>query len=157
MLVVTSPTADRLHHGRPHIGANGVSWPPWKNGWKIKKRKHAKKSTFLHGWWGGVKWSPHIFQMYFRMHHFVVIFSKFSSPQAARGHWPPNQNPADPPASHPLSSLAFHFPTPYLRTPLDYTDLLCSEQQADGVEWSQRTGGFVIQPQESDWQIRLGA
>ena len=22
-------------------------------------------------------------------------FSKFSSPQAARGHWPPNQNPAD--------------------------------------------------------------
>ena len=26
----------------------------------------------------------------------VVKFSKFSSPQAARGHWPPNQNPADP-------------------------------------------------------------
>jgi len=24
-------------------------------------------------------------QMYFRMHHFVVKFSKFSSPQAARG------------------------------------------------------------------------
>jgi len=34
-------------HGRPHRGANGVSWPPWKNGWKIKKRKHAKKSSFL--------------------------------------------------------------------------------------------------------------
>jgi len=25
-------------------------------------------------------------QIYFRMHHFVVKFSKFSSPQAARGH-----------------------------------------------------------------------
>jgi len=39
-------------HGRPHIWANGVSWPPWKNGWKIKKRKHAKKSSFLNGGWG---------------------------------------------------------------------------------------------------------
>ena len=31
------------------------------------------------------------------MHHFVVKFSQFFSPQAARGHWPPppNQNPAD--------------------------------------------------------------
>ena len=34
-------------------------------------------------------------QIYFRTHHFVVKFSKFSSPAAARGHWPPNQNPAD--------------------------------------------------------------
>jgi len=25
-------------------------------------------------------------QIYFRMHHFVVKFSKFYSPQAARGH-----------------------------------------------------------------------
>jgi len=31
-------------HGRPHIGANGVKW---KNGWKIKKQKHAKKCRFL--------------------------------------------------------------------------------------------------------------
>jgi len=31
------------------------------------------------------------------MHHFVVKFSKFSSPQAARGIDPPNQNPADVP------------------------------------------------------------
>jgi len=29
------------------------------------------------------------------MHHFVVKFSKFSSPQVARGHWPPNQHPGD--------------------------------------------------------------
>jgi len=34
-------------------------------------------------------------QIYSRMHHFVVKFSKLSSPQAARGHSPPNQNPAD--------------------------------------------------------------
>ena len=31
-------------HGRPHIAANGVSWPSWKNRWKIKKRKHAKRA-----------------------------------------------------------------------------------------------------------------
>ena len=72
---------------RPHIGANGVSWYPWKNGWKIKKRKHAKKSSFLNGWGGDRerRYADHIIQIYFRMHHFVV---KFSSPQAARGHWP---------------------------------------------------------------------
>ena len=29
------------------------------------------------------------------MHHFVVKFLKNSSPQAASGHSPPNQNPAD--------------------------------------------------------------
>ena len=33
-------------HGRPHIGANAVSWPPWKNGWKMKRRKHAKRAVF---------------------------------------------------------------------------------------------------------------
>ena len=41
-------------------------------------------------------YADHIFiQIYFSMHHFVVKFSKFSSLQAAMGHWPPNQNPAD--------------------------------------------------------------
>jgi len=59
---------------------------PLENGWKIKKRKHAKRAVF---WMGG---GP---QIYFRMYHFVVKFSKFSSLQAARGHWPPNQNPAN--------------------------------------------------------------
>jgi len=34
------------------------------------------------------------------MHHFVVKYSKFSSPQAARGLWPPNPNPADVPEGH---------------------------------------------------------
>ena len=34
------------------------------------------------------RYADHIFiQIYFRMHHFVIKFSKFSSPQAARGHW----------------------------------------------------------------------
>ena len=32
-------------YGRPHIGANGVSGP-LENGWKIKKRKHAKRAVF---------------------------------------------------------------------------------------------------------------
>ena len=84
-------------HGPPHIGANGVSRSPWKNGRKIKKRKHARKSSFLCLCYilrairaGGCRerrYADHIFiQIHFRMHHFVVKFSKFSSPQAARGH-----------------------------------------------------------------------
>ena len=79
---------------------------PWKNGWKIKNQKHAKKSSFLclryilrairAGRCRERRYAGHIFiQIFFRMHHFVVKFSKFSSPQAARGHWPPDQNPAD--------------------------------------------------------------
>ena len=36
------------------------------------------------------RYADHIFiQIYSRMHHFVVKFSTFSSPQAARGHRPP--------------------------------------------------------------------
>ena len=81
-------------NGRLHIGANGVSWPPWKNGWKIKKQKHAKKSSFLclcyilrairAGRCRERRYADHIFiQIYFIMRHFVVIFSL---PQAARGH-----------------------------------------------------------------------
>ena len=86
-------------HGRPHIGANGVSWSLWKNGRKIKKREHAKRAVFLclyyilrairAGRCRERRYADHIFiQIYFRMHHFVVKFSKFSSPQAAKG--PPN-------------------------------------------------------------------
>ena len=71
-------------------------------------RKHAKKSSFIclcyilraigAGRCRERRYADHIFiQIYFRMHHFVVKFSKFSSPQAAREHWPPNQNPADVP------------------------------------------------------------
>jgi len=54
-----------LAHGRPHIGANGVSWPPWKNEWKIKKRKHAKKSSFLNGGGSEVKWDEWWLKIFF--------------------------------------------------------------------------------------------
>jgi len=69
---------------------------PWKNGWKIKKRKHTKKSSFLclyyilrafrAGRCRERRCADRIFiQIYFRMHRFVVKFSKFYSPQATRG------------------------------------------------------------------------
>jgi len=33
------------------------------------------------------RYADHVFiQIYFRMHHFVVKFPKYSSPQAATGH-----------------------------------------------------------------------
>jgi len=73
---------------------------PWISEWKIKKPEHAKRSSFLclcyisrairAGRCRERRYADHTFiQIYFRMHHFVVKFSKFSSPQAARGHWPP--------------------------------------------------------------------
>jgi len=61
----------------------------------LKKLKHAKKSIFSE-YFERIRAgrcrerryaADHIFiQIYFRMHHFVVKFSKISSPQAARGH-----------------------------------------------------------------------
>jgi len=61
---------------------------------KIKKRKHAKKSSFLNilraimaGRCRERRYADRIFiQIYFRMHHFVVKISKISSLQAVRGH-----------------------------------------------------------------------
>jgi len=44
------------------------------------------------------RYADHIFiqiGLYFRMHHFVVKFSKFSSPGRQGSIDPPNQNPAD--------------------------------------------------------------
>ena len=72
------------------------------------KNKKAKTCSFLNilraigaGRCRERRYADHTFiQIYFRMHHFVVKFSKFSSPQAVRGHQPPNQNPADP-SGHP--------------------------------------------------------
>ena len=48
------------------------------------------------------RYADHTFiQIYFRMHHFVVKFAKFSS-SGGKGHWPPcNQNPADVPVAWP--------------------------------------------------------
>ena len=44
------------------------------------------------------RYADHMFiRIYFRMHDFVVKFSNFSSPQAARGHRPPKQDPVDVP------------------------------------------------------------
>ena len=91
----------RYDRGRPHIWASGVSWPPWKNGWKIKKRKRATESSFLclcyilrairAGRCRERRYADHIFiQIYFIMHHFVVKFSKFSCLwRQGGGHWPP--------------------------------------------------------------------
>ena len=79
-------------HGRPHIAENGVSWPPWKNGRKIKKRKHAKKSSFLCLCYILRAIKAGRFrerQIHFTMHHFVVKFLKFSLSRVARGHWLP--------------------------------------------------------------------
>jgi len=53
----------RSPHGRPHIGANGVSWSPWKIDEKLKSENMQKEQFFK-------------IQIYFRMHHFVVKFSK---------------------------------------------------------------------------------
>jgi len=118
-VLVNSTCVYSFSHGRPHTGPNEVSWPPLENGWKIKKRKHSNKSSFLclcsilrvirAGRCRERRYADNIFiQIYFRMHHFVVKFSKFSSPPAARGHWPPNQNSADVPAfSHESAKNLF--------------------------------------------------
>ena len=94
-----------LVHGRPHMGANGVSWPPGKMDEKLKSEIMQKSFLCLcyilravrAGRCRERRYADHIFiQIYFRMHHFENW--KFSSPQVARGHWPPNQNPVDVPA-----------------------------------------------------------
>ena len=103
-------------HGRPHIRGKLGQLTPWKMDETLKKLKHAKKSIFSE-YFERIRAgrcrerryaADHIFiQIYFRMHHFVVKFSKISSPQAARGHWSPNQNPADPPVGRPWSKDGF--------------------------------------------------
>ena len=81
----------------------------WKNEWKTKKRKHAKRAVFYVYviFWeqsgqadveNGAMMTTYSFRYTSQMHHFVVKYSKFSSPQAATwGHWPTNRNPADVP------------------------------------------------------------
>jgi len=53
---------------------------------------------------GAMLTSPHIYSVILQNAQFVVKFSKFSSSQAARGHWPPNQNPVDVPGRYDLHS-----------------------------------------------------
>ena len=73
-------------HGRPHIGANGVSCPPGKMDNKLKSENMQKEqfsmflvyfeSTIRAGRCRERRYADHIFciQIYFRMHHFVVKF-----------------------------------------------------------------------------------
>jgi len=54
---------------------------------KLKSENMLKKRAIRAGSCREQVYADHIFiQIYFRMHHFVVKFSKFYSPQAARGH-----------------------------------------------------------------------
>jgi len=63
---------------------------PWKMYKKLKSVNMQKRAVFWIFWDRSGQAGDHIFiEMYFRMHHFVVKFSKFSSPQVARRHWPP--------------------------------------------------------------------
>ena len=74
----------------------GSADPPGKIDEKYRKRNHATKNSFLclglchilrtirAGKCKKRRYADHIFiLLYFRMHHFVIRFSKFSSPQAA--------------------------------------------------------------------------
>ena len=81
-----------------HRGKCGQLTPPLeKRMKKLKSENMQKKNSFLclcyilratrAGRCRERRYADHIFiQIYFRMHHFVVKFSKLSSPQAARGH-----------------------------------------------------------------------
>jgi len=65
-------------------GQMGSADPPGKMDEKIKSENMQKRAVFRMGV-GKRRYADHI-HMNFRMHHFVVKFSKFSLPQAARGH-----------------------------------------------------------------------
>jgi len=98
LAVLQTTTSTHTHSWAfPHVGANGVSLPPGKMDEKLKSENMQKRAVFkclcyiLRSIGAGRcrewRYADHIFiQIYRRMHHFVVKFSKFSSPQAARGH-----------------------------------------------------------------------
>jgi len=87
-----------LNMGVRTWGQMGSANPPGKIDEKLKSENmQQNKSSFLclcyilraigAGRCRERRYADHIFiQIYFRMHHFVVRFSKFSSPQAAMGH-----------------------------------------------------------------------
>jgi len=90
----------RYRRGRPHIWANVVSLLSLEKMDEKLKSENMQKSSFLclivyviflrairAGRCIERRYADHILiQIYFRMHHFVVKFSKFSSPHAARRH-----------------------------------------------------------------------
>jgi len=64
----------------------GSTDPPGKMDKKLKSENMQKRAIGA-GRCKERSYADHIFiQIYSRMHHFVDKFSKFSSPQAARGH-----------------------------------------------------------------------
>ena len=89
------PTPSQLYrrtfvHGRPHIGANGVSWPPGKMDEKLKSENMQKRAVvyvYVILWEQSGqacrcrerRYADHTFiQIYFRMHHFCSqIFENF--------------------------------------------------------------------------------
>jgi len=93
-------------HGRPHIGANGVSWPPWKYGWKTGE--NMQKEQFSE-WWGGGEviwvmtgWSSWWWLLLLLLLIITLLreylssyFLSFLCLGRQRGIDPPNQNPAD--------------------------------------------------------------
>jgi len=84
--------------GRPHIGANGVSWPPLEKWIKKLKSENTQKEQFLYfcahnyvyvifweqsgqaGVENGAMLTTFRYTLYFRMHHFVVKFLKIYTP-----------------------------------------------------------------------------
>ena len=96
--------------------------PPLEKWMKNLKAKTCKKSSFLclcyicrairAGRCRERRYADHIFiQIYFRMHHFVVKFSKYFRLRRQRGIDPPNQNPADVPVSTAADVVSFEFLT----------------------------------------------
>jgi len=60
----------------------------WMKNYRAKTCKKEQFSEWVG--WGERRCADHIFtRVYFRMHHFVVNFSKFSLPHEATGHCPP--------------------------------------------------------------------
>ena len=108
-------------HGRPYIGANGVSWPPWKNGWKIKKRKHAKKRALFYvhvifweqsgqaGVENGAMLTTYLFRYTLECTISQSNFQNFLRLRRQRGIDPPSQNPADVPAHSWTSPTEGHW------------------------------------------------
>ena len=99
------------------------------------------------------RYADHTFiQIYFRMHHFVVKFSKFSSPQAARGRWPPNQNPADVPGWY--GRVVSQLP-PYIHTHIQPLDNAHNSQaQGLNLRRGRSLGGkrtVDIKNEQTDW------
>jgi len=86
----------------------GSADPPGKMVEKLKSENMQKRAVFYVYILRAIKagrcrerrCADHIFiQIYFRLHHFVVIFSKKNFVSGGKGALtPPNQNPADVPA-----------------------------------------------------------